>query len=157
MESITVLEENNGEEYNIWKKYGKKTVKPTVRNNAPKGPQMPEEWLYLAEDEITPAQIYGLFAEEKSWKAEYWEEAEVVEIELPEAGSVDMENLGGASEDEAMEAYMKDRSLHTAYAVTIRPDDFEEAEKVMEYISSHLGGYFCGDTDDFQPEIRAEG
>lgn len=43
-----------------------------------------------------------------------------MEIELPEAGSVDMENLGGASEDEAMEAYMKDRSLHTAYAVTIR-------------------------------------
>ena len=80
-----------------------------------------------------------------------------MEIELPEAGSVDMENLGGASEDEAMEAYMKDRSLHTAYAVTIRPDDFEEAKKVMEYISSHLGGYFCGDTDDFQPEIRAEG
>ena len=101
------------------KKYGKKTAKPTVKNNAPKGPQMPKEWLYLAEDEITPAQIYGLFAEEKSWKAEYWEEAEVVEIELPEAGSVDMENLGGASEDEAMEAYMKDRSLHTAYAVTI--------------------------------------
>ena len=118
------------------KKYGKKTEKPTVKNNAPKGPQMPKEWLYLAEDEITPAQIYGLFAEEKSWKAEYWEEAEVVEIELPEAGSVDMENLGGASEDEAMEAYMKDRSLHTAYAVTIRPDDFEEAKKVMEYISS---------------------
>ena len=53
------------------KKYGKKTAKPTVKNNAPKGPQMPKEWLYLAEDEITPAQIYGLFAEEKSWKAEY--------------------------------------------------------------------------------------
>ena len=45
------------------KKYGKKTAKPTVKNNAPKGPQMPKEWLYLAEDEITPAQIYGLFAE----------------------------------------------------------------------------------------------
>ena len=139
------------------KKYGKKTAKPTVKNNAPKGPQMPKEWLYLAEDEITPAQIYGLFAEEKSWKAEYWEEAEVVEIELPEAGSVDMENLGGDSEDEAMEAYMKDRSLHTAYAVTIRPDDFEEAKKVMEYISSPLAGHFCGDTDDSQLEIRAEG
>ena len=142
------------------RKSGKKPVQkhsPAKAPKAPKGPQMPEEWLYLAEDEITPAQIYGLFAEEKSWKAEYWEEAEVVEIELPEAGSVDMENLGGASEDEVMEAYMKDRSLHTAYAVTIRPDDFEEAKKVMEYISSHLGGYFCGDTDDFQPEIRAEG
>ena len=35
--------------------------------------------------------------------------------------------------------------------------DFEQAKKVMEYISSHLGGYFCGDTDDFQPESRAEG
>lgn len=79
MESITVLEENNGEEYNIWKKIWEKTAKPTVKNNAPKGPQMPKEWLYLAEDEITPAQIYGLFVEEKSWKAEYWEEAEVVE------------------------------------------------------------------------------
>ena len=79
------------------KRYGKKSAKPAVKNNVPKGPRMPKEWLYLAEDEITPAQIYGLFAEEKSWKAEYWEEAEVVEIELPEAGSVDMENLGGAA------------------------------------------------------------
>ena len=40
---------------------------------------------------------------------------------------------------------------------TFWKSDFEQAKKVMEYISSHLGGYFCGDTDDFQPEIRAEG
>ena len=142
------------------RKSGKKPVQkhsPVKAPKMPKGPRMPEEWLYLAEGEITPDQIYGLFVEEKSWKAEYWEEAGVLEIELPEAGSVDLENLDGASEDEVMETYMKERSLHTAYAVTIRQDDFEQAKKVMEYISGRLGGYFCGDTDDFQPEIRAEG
>ncbi len=138
------------------KRYGKKPAKPAVKNNAPKGPRMPEEWLYLAEGEITPDQIYALFTEEKRWKAEYWEEAGVLEIELPAAGSVDLENLEGASEDEIMEAYLQEHGLHTVYAVTIRPDDFEQAKKVMEYISSRLGGYFCGDTDDFQPEIRAE-
>ena len=140
------------------KKYGKKPVKKPVQTKAPKaakGPRMPEEWLYLAEGEIMPEQIYAVFQEDSGWKAEYWEEAGVLEIELPEAGSVDMENLQGGSEDEIMEAYLKERELHTVYAVTIRPDDFEKAKKVMEYIISHLGGYFCGDTDDFQPEIHA--
>ena len=48
------------------RKPGKKPVQkhsPAKVPKAPKGPQMPKEWLYLAEDEITPAQIYGLFAE----------------------------------------------------------------------------------------------
>ena len=141
------------------KKSGKKPFRKNVSVKAPKVPKvprMPEEWLYLAEGEITPDQIYALFAEEKGWKAEYWEEAGVLEIELPEAGSVDLENLGGAPEDEVMEAYLKEHGLHTVYAVTIRPDDFEQAKEAMEYISGCLGGYFCGDTDDFQPEIRAE-
>ena len=81
------------------RKSGKKPVQkhsPVKAPKMPKGPRMPEEWLYLAEGEITPDQIYGLFVEEKSWKAEYWEEAGVLEIELPEAGSVDLENLDGA-------------------------------------------------------------
>lgn len=141
------------------KKSGKKPVRKNIPAKAPKaskGPRMPEEWLYVAEEEIVPSQIYALFTENKNWKAEYWEEAEVLEIELPEAGSVDLENLDGASEDDVMEAYLKERGLHTVYAVTIRPDDFEQAKKVMEYISGQLGGYFCGDTDDFQPEIRTE-
>ena len=45
------------------RKPGKKPVQkhsPAKVPKAPKGPQMPKEWLYLAEDEITPAQIYGL-------------------------------------------------------------------------------------------------
>ena len=140
------------------KKSGKKPVRkniPAKAPKAPKEPRMPEEWLYVAEEEIVPNQIYALFTENKNWKAEYWEEAGVLEIELPEAGSVDLENMDGASEDEVMEAYLKEHGLHTVYAVTIRPDDFEQAKKVMEYISGRLGGYFCGDTDDFQPEIRS--
>lgn len=135
-------------------KNGKKPIrKPAPQRSVKKGPQMPEEWLYLAEEEITPEQIYGLFGEGSRWKAEYWEAAGVLEIELPEAGSVDLEDLFGEAEDEVMADYLTANQIHSVYAVTIRPDDFEKAKEVMEYITSQLGGYFCGDTEDFAPRV----
>ena len=55
---------------------------------------MPAEWLYLFEGEIKLRQIYELL-KDSPWNVEYWEEAEVLEVELPEAGSVDFEDLEG--------------------------------------------------------------
>ncbi len=122
-------------------------------NKAPKK-EIPEEWLYLAKEGDSLGDLYQHLKGEKRWSAEYWEEAEVLEIRIPEAGSVDLEAMETDPEDHALRSYMEETGAKTAYAVTVMPEYFEKAQAVMQYIADKTGGIFCGDTEDFQPEIR---
>ena len=125
-----------------------------IREGRRGAPQVPAEWLYLVPDEVSMRQIYDLFRESEPWKAEYWEEAGVIEIEIPEAGSVDLEEMDCDLGDEESNFYLEAHQIQTAFAVTIVPEDFEKAKAVMEYVVGKLGGFFCGDCPDFQPEVR---
>ena len=109
----------------------------------PTAPKMPGEWLYLNKEELSLRKIYELFEEKQT--AEYWEAAGVLEISLPESGTL-----------EEGDAYLKENEIHTVAAVTIRPEDYEKAKEVMLYIIEKLGGYFCGDTADFTPVVAAK-
>ena len=131
--------------------------KPSVKKAPVKkqGPKVPAEWLYLFEGEIKLRQIYELL-KDSPWNVEYWEEAEVLEVELPEAGSVDFEDLEGTLGDEESDAWLQEQQIHTVFAVTIRPDDYELAKKVMEHIVSLVSGYFCADNENLQPRITAK-
>ena len=128
--------------------------KPSIKKAPVKkqGPKVPAEWLYLFEGEIKLRQIYELL-KDSPWNVEYWEEAEVLEVELPEAGSVDFEDLEGTLGDEESDAWLQEQQIHTVFAVTIRPDDYELAKKVMEHIVSLVSGYFCADNETLQPRI----
>jgi hypothetical protein len=125
-----------------------------IREGRTGDPKVPGEWLYLAPAGCTMRQIYELFGEGSPWKAEYWEEAGVLEIELTEAGSVDVETMEPDPGDEALRAYMEEEQAETVFAVTILPGEYEQACQVMKKIMESLGGIFCGDTEDFQPKVR---
>lgn len=131
--------------------------KPSVKKAPVKkqGPKVPAEWLYLFAGEIKLRQIYELL-KDSPWNVEYWEEAEVLEVELPEAGSVDFEDLEGTLGDEESDAWLQEQQIHTVFAVTIRPDDYELAKKVMEHIVGLVDGYFCADNENLQPRIPAK-
>lgn len=131
--------------------------KPSVKKAPVKkqGAKVPAEWLYLFEGEIKLRQIYELL-KDSPWNVEYWEEAEVLEVELPEAGSVDFEDLEGTLGDEESDAWLQEQQIHTVFAVTIRPDDYELAKKVMEHIVSLVSGYLCADNETLQPRIPAK-
>ena len=64
-----------------------------IQKGKAQAPKVPAEWLYVSSDKKELRQIYELFTEEMPWVAEYWEEAGVLEIAVPEAGSVDVEEL----------------------------------------------------------------
>lgn len=134
----------------------KKPSKAPVSKPAKKltAPKIPGEWLYLNKEELSLRNIYELFKEEET--AEYWEAAGVLEISLPESGTLDMEDLEGTLGDEEGDAYLKENEIHTVAAVTIRPEDYEKAKEVMLRIAEKLGGYFCGDTADFMPVVAAK-
>ncbi|MDE6961970.1 MAG: hypothetical protein K2P27_14105, partial [Lachnospiraceae bacterium] len=58
-------------------------------------PKVMEEWLYLSEEEGALRLLYEFLKEEEGQRAEFWEEAGVLEIGLLDAGSVDLESFPG--------------------------------------------------------------
>lgn len=116
--------------------------------------KMPGEWLYLNKEELPLRKIYELFNEAQN--AEYWEAAGVLEISLPESGTLDMEDLEGTLGDDEGDAYLLQNGIHTVFAATIRPEDYEKAKEIMLFITQKLGGYFCADTVDFKPIVAAK-
>lgn len=133
---------------------GKKVSKNTLKNKV-MHPEIPSEWLYMLPEDRTLQMMYEAARECKKWEAEYWEEARVVEIIVPEAGSIDIECMD-VEEDELI-SYMKEKRVEKVYAVTVMPEYWEKERVVMQYLMAHLGGFFCGDTEDFKPEILKEG
>ena len=116
--------------------------------------KMPGEWLYLNKEELPLRKIYELFNEAQT--AEYWEAAGVLEISLPESGTLDMEDLEGTLGDDEGDAYLFQNGIHTVFAATIRPEDYEKAKEIMLFITQKCGGYFCADTADFKPVVAAK-
>ena len=114
------------------KKDGKTSKKPAAK--------MPGEWLYLNKEELPLRKIYELFNEAQN--AEYWEAAGVLEISLPESGTLDMEDLEGTLGDDEGDAYLLHNGIRTVFAATIRPEDYEKAKEIMLFITQKLGGYF---------------
>lgn len=76
----------------------KTNFKKNGNGKKPSAPKMPGEWLYLNKEELPLRKIYELFKEEQT--AEYWEAAGVLEISLPESGTLDMEDLEGTLGDD---------------------------------------------------------
>ena len=119
------------------KKPSKAPVSKPVKK--PTAPKMPGEWLF-----------------NEAQTAEYWEAAGVLEISLPESGTLDMEDLEGTLGDDEGDAYLLQNGIHTVFAATIRLDDYEKAKEIMLFITQKLGGYFCADTADFKPVVAAK-
>ncbi len=114
----------------------------------------PKEWLYLNEQEISLRVLADAFDKSDGIRAQLWEEAGVIEVELPEAKSVDMEWLELPCGEEAFDRYLEEQKIQTVYLVTIAPDEYEKAEAVMKQVVQKLGGYFCGDNENFTPVVR---
>lgn len=119
----------------------KTNFKKNGNGKKPSAPKMPGEWLYLNKEELPLRKIYELFKEEQT--AEYWEAAGVLEISLPESGTLDMEDLEGTLGDDEGDAYLLQNGIHTVFAATIRPEDYEKAKEIMLFITKSLADIFA--------------
>ena len=118
-------------------------------------PTYPREWMYMCRDEVRLAQIKE--ALEADYEMEYWDEAGVLEVELPSetASSVDFETVDMARADEMTDAYMKEHDIKTVFLVSIDPLDYEAAKTAMQKVIQAFGGFFCGDTPDLLPLVKS--
>ena len=84
----------------------------------------------------------------------FGEEAGALEIEVPGAGSLDLEESPCDLGDEEGNDFLKEHGICTVFAATIRQDAYGALKPVMEGLAGRLGGFFCGDTADFTPVVK---
>lgn len=110
------------------------------------------DWLYFCPEEITVRNIYDIFAERDD--VEIWEDAGVLEIPMGEKSSFDMETAEIHPKDEITRSFADEQGAKCVFLVTFMPEDYEAAEQIMKQILGKFGGLFCGDTEDFMPQVR---
>lgn len=90
-----------------------------------------------------------------AYEMEYWEAAQVLEINLGAGGCMDVEAMKPDFGEASADAFLKEHQVKFLCYITFRTEDYQAARGVMEHICDRIGGFFCGDTDDFTPVIDA--
>ena len=109
------------------------------------------DWLYFCPQEITVRQLYEIFTERAD--VEIWEEAGVLEIPMDEKSSFDVEEAQIHPKDEITKRFAEEQGAKSVFLATFAPEDYDKAEQVMKQILEKFDGLFCGDTEDFMPQI----
>lgn len=136
------------------KKVKKSNVNPRTINQKNRAPvaDVPEGWFYMSGTDMTAAAIKEALAD-TAYEVEYWEAAQVLEIALGEGGSMDVEALEPRLGEDEGDAFLERHQVKFLCYVTFQPEDYEAARAVMEHICGRIGGFFCGDTEDFTPVV----
>ena len=133
-----------------------KNIKNHVSGQNSQAPvvDVPSDWFYMSDQEMTAAALKEALAD-TSYQVEYWEAAQVLEIALGEGGCLDVEVVEPRLGENEADAFLDEHQVKFLCYVTFQPEDYEAASSVMERICGKLGGFFCGDTEDFTPVIGA--
>ncbi len=128
------------------------------KQNGQRNPQtsMPDvltEWFYMSDREMKAAALKEAL-EDMACQVEYWEEAQVLEIGLEGGGALDVEVIKPRLGEAGADAFLEEHQVRFLCYITFLPEHYEAARAVMEHISGRIGGFFCGDTEDFTPVIR---
>ena len=83
-----------------------------------------------------------------------WEAAGVLEVVIPEERSMDFEWTRAEFRDEYSKNWLTEQGVKTMFFVTIDAEHYTHAKHIMQTITGKIGGFFCGDTEDFQPVIK---
>lgn len=122
------------------------------QSNRKKAAEVPAQWFYMSAAESSAAAIKEALAD-TACAVEYWEAAQVLEIVLGEGSSMDVEVLEPDFQDEYSNAFLTEHRIRFLCDVTFKPEDYDKAREVMEHICGRIGGFFCGDTEDFTPVV----
>lgn len=144
--------------------------KPASKATAPK---VPGEWFYMCPSEIMVENIQEALETMEGIDIEVWKEMGVLEAQLPtrhvnqktlemikkgtaerpDTVSLDFSLLELDLEDEYSNQYLKEHEVKTLFSVSFKPDTYTVIKPALLSIKDILGGFFCGDTEDFTPEI----
>jgi len=132
-----------------------KKMKQKKQLQKPVQPNVVTEWLYLNQKEISFEALKTVFEKDDTISVQIWKEAGVAEIEIAEAKSIDLELAELDLGDEAGNAFLKEKEAETLWLVTISAQSYDRSIAVMEQVVEAIGGFFCGDTEDFTPVVSS--
>lgn len=130
-----------------------KTKRQKIKKQTETGRQMPRYWFYMSGDLTGVREIHDCLKELDEVQTEIWEAAGVLEVILADGHSMDMETGKPDLRDEYSRRFLEEHQIKSLFYVTIVPESFKDAERVMLHITKKLGGFFCADTEDFSPFI----
>lgn len=123
-----------------------------VTNSKVAVPEIPGEWLYVTTADIDVRRIADALPTELD--IQLWEEAGVLEINVGEKQSIDMEQVKIHPTDELTRSFVETHGCSEVFLVSFAPEIYEQARGIMQRILTECGGLFCGDTEDFAPIIQ---
>lgn len=124
-----------------------------IRETKSSSSNIPYEWFYMNNREITVRNIKEILDSMNDVSIEIWNEAAVIEIQVGESGTLEMESAELDLGDPYSNDFLKRNNVASLYYVTIDTEHYVEMKKIMEKIINTIGGFFCADTDDFMPVI----
>lgn len=120
--------------------------------NKPKS-NVPSNWYIMSKDEIGVDAIFAA-VKDLGYHTEIWIDAAVLEVEVGEKSSMDIEQVDLDLRDEYSNAFLAERNIKSLFFVTAKPDSYDVVKKVFEVIAKATNSMVCGDTLDFEPMIQ---
>ena len=116
----------------------------------------PMGWYYMCKNNITVDEIHDAISEiagKEGYQLEVWKEAGVVEVEIEEKKSMDIELCELDLGDEFSNDYLQAYGAKTLFYIAFAPDIYDKCEPLLKRLVLNPGGKICADTEDFTPEI----
>ena len=105
---------------------------------------------YMNTNEIGSRDLYEAISEVAKNKIEFWEAADVIEIELGEKSSIDIEKLS-MFRDGDDKKFLDTHNVNVIYGIKTDSEHREDMEKIFRDVVGKIGGFVCSDSDDFMP------
>lgn len=110
---------------------------------------LPDNWFYMAQD-VAMGKLKEVL-QNLGYSVQYWEEAGVIEVELGEKTSIDIEMIDTDLGDDYSNAFVAEHAVTSVYYISFRKEDYEICMDVLKKVRNTAGGLICGDTEDFLP------
>ncbi|SHO45147.1 hypothetical protein [Anaerocolumna xylanovorans] len=123
------------------KKDPEKNIKPAV-----------SDWIFMSIDEITTSDLYIFLKPLKLGELDFWEEMNILSLEMPDRTCIDMEGLKEGFSDGKDRQFMIENGYKTVFFVSLSCYN-DSAKAVFEKILEHFPGGFFADTEDFKPNL----
>lgn len=115
--------------------------------------KVPSQWLYMNAAEVSFDKIKELFADSENYSVQIWDEMGILEIEIAEAKSIDIERTTLELGDEYSNAFLEKNNVKTLWFVTISSEEYNLVKNVFAQVVEKIGGFFCGDSENFKPVV----
>lgn len=110
---------------------------------------------YMAKEPIGVREIAEIIKEQLpqvTEKMEFWEAAEVIEIETGEKCSIDIEKIELFQEEEDQK-FLRKHGINSIFAINTEESNLEQITKIFGCVIKKHSGFVCMDSQDFMPYL----